>query len=435
MNEIIKISLFQDILKSVTPLGIAVLSGYREYPRSIQTDIDIIGTEEVLDKLKLLAARGDCKAVQVIQHEATCYYWIFHQADEQGHPVFLHFDFALDYRWKGMVFYRAEELLSGGRVEVGLPLLSVAHEFGYYFIKKIGKGNLESRHEAILSDLFQQDSPGCERELLHFLPRGESQVVARAAATRNWSEVQTHLRQMRRAMLLKVAMKRPLDIVFYYVGEALRWVKRVIQPTGLVVAFLGPDGSGKSTVAEHLTRDLQPAFRHARIVHLRPSLRPRTGNGPVSDPHGQPPRGFLPSLAKIFYWWAEILFGWLVNIQPAKIHSTFIVFDRYYHDLFVDPKRYRFSGPMNLARLIGRLIPQPDLFFILDLPPETALARKPEMSLLDARLLRERYLELGKSLPNANVVDASLPLEEVILNVDRILLNYMEHRLKNRLGL
>lgn len=433
MSEQAKVSLFQRILKSVEPAGVAILSGYRDYPNALRSDVDVLGTRDVLSKLKSLVVSGECRAVQVIQHEATCFYWVFYQADELGHPAFLQFDYSLDYRWGGRLFYHAEELLPHTRRKSGLPILAASSEFGYYLVKKIGKGILTPQHEATLSDLFHQDPQGCERELGRFFPANEGRVILQAASRRDWSWVRLNLTRMRRAMLRKTAFEHPWDTAIYYLGEALRWARRIFQPTGLVVAFLGPDGSGKSTVAERVTRDLQPAFRHTRIIHLRPSLCPRTGSGPVTDPHGQPPRNVPASIAKIFYWWGETLLGWLADIQPARVHSTFVAFDRFYHDLVADPKRYRFSGPLALARLMGRLLPQPDIFLILDLPAEVARERKPEIPLEQALVLRERYQALGESLPNTHLVDASRPLEEVIQEVEQVILDYLEQRVKKRL--
>jgi thymidylate kinase len=125
--------------------------------------------------------------------------------------------------------------------------------------------------------------------------------------------------------------------------------------------------------------------------------------------------------------------GWFADVYPKKVRWTLVLFDRYYDDLLADPKRYRYGGPMWLARLVGRFIPKPDLFFFLDLPAEVAHARKPKVPLEEARKLRERYLTLARSLPNAYVVDASRPLEEVVAEVEEILLAEMHERTKKRL--
>ena len=429
MNAQIRTGLLQNLLRALAPTGLAVLSGYRADSSNLPSDVDVIGTPESFQKIKSLIQSGEVRAVQLLQHETTCFYWVFHQPDERGRPVFLPFDFALDYRRNGNIFYRAADLLPHRLIRDGLSLLPPALEFGYYLVKKIGKGNLEPRHADILSGLYRQDPQGCERELARLFPDAERQLILHAAQTSDWSAIQNRLPQLQRA--LKPAARATRD----FLHEMIRRLKRVLQPTGLVIAILGPDGSGKSTIAERLTRDLHPAFRHTRIVHLRPSLRARTESGPVTDPHGQPPRGVPASLLKLIYWWGETALGWLSKIQPAKIRSTFVVFDRYYHDLLADPKRYRFGAPMWAARLIGYWIPRPDLFFILDLPAEIARARKPEIPLDEARRLREEYLKLSRTLPNVRVVDASRPLEDVATTVEQILLERLAQRVQNRLGL
>lgn len=420
-----KTQMLLNLLRDLEPDEIAILHGYLDYPTHIPSDVDIIGRKNVLDRLKYLASTGRYKAVQVIQHEATCYYWVFSARGENRKPAFLHLDYAADYRRDGRVFYRAEDLLVHRRMYKEIfPVLPPALEFGYYVVKKVGKGRLEARHEKRLTELFRHDPEGCSKELARFFPENEFQILIQAAESGDWSQVRARIRTLRMAMLRKVAAERPWDVVSYYVGDLNRRVRRVLQPTGLVVAFMGMDGSGKSTVIKEVGRDLLPAFRRKKVIHLRPSLREKSGVGPVIDPHGKPPRNFLLSVAKLFYWWIGYALGWILDVFPRKVRSTFVLFDRYYHDLLADPKRYRYGGPMWLARLVGRFIPKPDLFILLDLPAEVAHTRKPEVPLEEARKLRERYLKLARNLPNAYVVDASRSLEEVVAEVEEIILDY-----------
>ncbi|MBV6396002.1 MAG: Thymidylate kinase [Anaerolineales bacterium] len=429
MNAPTRTGLFHKIADALEPAGIAVLSGHRNDAADPPSDMDVIGTPAAFQKIKTLIRAGEVRAVQLLQHETTSFYWVFHQDQERGRPVFLPFDFSFDYRRHGKIFYRAADLLPHRLTRARPPVLPPALEFGYYLVKKIGKANLEARHAEILSDLYRQDPQGCQRELARFFPEAEQRALAQAAQDADWSAIQTQLPNLQRVM--RPASRTAGDLF----PELLRRLKRVVQPSGLIVALLGPDGSGKSSLAEQITRDLHPAFRHTQIVHLRPSLRAQTPVGPVANPHGLPPRSFPFSLLKLAYWWSETLVGWLAKIHPAKIRSTFIVFDRFYHDLIADPKRYRFAGPLRLARWVGWLIPRPDLFLLLDLPAETARARKPEIPLEEARRLRKNYLNLAKRLPNAHVLDASRPLEEVAAAAEGVILNHLAQRLQKRLGL
>jgi len=72
---------------------------------------------------------------------------------------------------------------------------------------------------------------------------------------------------------------------FLSLMEINRYIKRVINPTGIVISFLGPDGSGKSTIINALKKRELP-FRRIDYFHLKPRLLGAKGNGkPVPNPH------------------------------------------------------------------------------------------------------------------------------------------------------
>ncbi|MGH8950410.1 MAG: dTMP kinase, partial [Acidimicrobiia bacterium] len=131
---------------------------------------------------------------------------------------------------------------------------------------------------------------------------------------------------------------------------------------GLLVAVLGPDGSGKSTLITGLEERLVSRGLRVHRFHLRPHFgRPPDFNGLVTDPHRKQARGPISSIAKLVLWWADYVIGHYIGVRPKLNNSGIVVFDRYYHDLLVDPVRYRYGSSLGLARLVGRLVPQPDL--------------------------------------------------------------------------
>jgi thymidylate kinase len=86
-----------------------------------------------------------------------------------------------------------------------------------------------------------------------------------------------------------------------------------------------------------------------------------------------------------------------------------------------------------LAKLVGRVFPQPDLVILLDAPPEVLHARKREVSFEETTRQREAYLELVHQLPNGHVVDASKPVHEVVADAERIILDHVAARTARRL--
>ena len=189
----------------------------------------------------------------------------------------------------------------------------------------------------------------------------------------------------------------------------------------MMVVILGPDGSGKSSVIESLVNTSGKYFRDVDSYHLFPTRKsggPDTAASPVTEPHGLAARGLLESVLKLGYYLVLYIGGYWLNIRSRSRAGGLIVFDRYYQDLLVDPLRYRYGGPMWLARLFANLIPRPDLWILLDAPAEVLQARKQEVPFEESARQREAYLKLVGAMKNGVVVDASRNLDEVVGDVN-----------------
>jgi thymidylate kinase len=185
----------------------------------------------------------------------------------------------------------------------------------------------------------------------------------------------------------------------------------------LKIVILGPDGAGKSSVIRGLIGELNQRGRVVKMRHLKPRIVMRRLGESVTivvDPHGKPPRSALISLAKIFVWLMEEWYAYLFQERKAEL----LLCDRYYHYLLVDPIRYRYGGPMSIARLIGTLMPQPRLWVLLDAPAEVLQARKQEVPPEETARQRQAYLSQVKKQRNYVIVDASQPLDKVITDVE-----------------
>lgn len=186
------------------------------------------------------------------------------------------------------------------------------------------------------------------------------------------------------------------------------------------IVILGPDGAGKSSVIHGVMDKLSLRDRVVKMRHLKPRLVfPQRGvpGAIVSDPHGKPPRSTLFSLAKIFVWLLE---EWYVNLlQDNK--ETLLICDRYYHDLLVDPKRYRYGGPRWAAKLVGTLMPRPELWVLLDASTEVLRARKQEVPPEETTRQRQSYLVFVQGQRNHVIIDAAQSLNKVIADVEYVI--------------
>jgi len=186
----------------------------------------------------------------------------------------------------------------------------------------------------------------------------------------------------------------------------------------MFIAFLGCDGSGKSAVISGVADRLRGSGVVVTCGHWRPVAIGGEGNAAATadNPHGQIARGWFGSILKLGWLWLNWWVGWWKFLRNASKNGV-VLFDRYHADLLVDPKRYRYGGPMWLARLASRLMPQPDIVIFLDAESEVLLARKQEVSKEALEQSRKKYLDLCTTHPRFQVIDAAQPLEDVIGDV------------------
>jgi hypothetical protein len=105
---------------------------------------------------------------------------------------------------------------------------------------------------------------------------------------------------------------------------------RVLGVPVLFVVILGPDGVGKSTLVGRLTRAFGPCFRRQRVFHWRPMVifpQEETGR-PTTDPHDEPPRGTLGSMAALLAVFLDYWLGYLLLLRQllARRGDGFLAF-------------------------------------------------------------------------------------------------------------
>ena len=197
------------------------------------------------------------------------------------------------------------------------------------------------------------------------------------------------------------------------------------------IVILGPDGAGKSSVIHGLLDIFSHEGYVIKVRHLKPFLFiPQRGepSAIVVDPHGRPPRSSLFSVAKIIVWLFE---EWYVNCFQDR-NETLLICDRYYHDLLIDPKRYRYGGPPWVAKMVGWLIPQPKLWVLLDAPAQVLQARKHEVPLNETARQRLAYLAFVRDHRNYVIIDASQSLDNVIADAERAIIEAVSESKSNR---
>lgn len=204
-------------------------------------------------------------------------------------------------------------------------------------------------------------------------------------------------------------------------------IKRTLNPTGICISFLGPDGSGKSTIIDKIqTSDLP--FEKSFYFHLKPKIsKNKNASIQVNEPHKYKVYSSFKSYTKLVFLIIQYNLGWIKNILKLKEKSSLIIFDRYYDDLLVDTKRYRYGGNLSVAKFVRNFIPKLDLYFILTTDANIIYQRKQEVPFeeLERQINEYKKLEDGKKYYN---IDVNRTPEEISNEIIKIITRKINER-------
>lgn len=171
----------------------------------------------------------------------------------------------------------------------------------------------------------------------------------------------------------------------------------------LLICFIGVDGSGKSTLSKYLYKELKKRGYKASYTWwlegensllrklLRKIGRSRDLNLEKNNESSKISKSRLfigggiakilqalyPRVVLLDYLRFGIVKTRLSNLKGNKV----MIFDRFFYDVILAlSKEFNFSNSETerFFRIFSRLLPSPDLIFVIDVPPEVSYLRKRE---------------------------------------------------------
>lgn len=139
--------------------------------------------------------------------------------------------------------------------------------------------------------------------------------------------------------------------------------------TGLLISFEGLDQSGKQTQAEWLRDKLTAAGRTVRLASF-PDYDTHIGQEIGRALRGE--RDYGADVMQLLY--VANRYEWKAEIERERAAGTIIVCDRY----LASSVAYGEAQGLDPRWLLDmqRHLPQPDLTFLLDIPPDVSARRK-----------------------------------------------------------
>ena len=405
------------------------LHGYQSWPADIASDVDLLISPSVRPRelAKLLHEnRRQIGAEAVLWLDDAAQYIVLCGHDEDQRPIILPLHVSPDYSMAGRTFYSAQEVL-GTRIRKDALWVPAGHiEFGCILVNRVIKQNFRPEHERRLSELAAQSPANCEHEARRFFQPADVRLILQAARGGDWSRVLRYRKELLRGLMRSSGAKTAGGNVAANVRRIRRWLK---PPCGLHLVFLGPDGVGKSALMDCVREDLSPIFLRTKCLTFAPGLLPAHFEVPKPDgPHSLPPRSYPVSLVKAAWWVVCYTIGYVVSIHSTLARAGLVINHRYLPDAMVDPRRYRYSGPQWILRVLWKFCPKPHLLFVLDAPVEVILGRKRELAPAEIERQRAEYRSLAQGLPFAHMIDNSHPLPQVREEVEGIILRFLSDR-------
>lgn len=346
----------------------------------------------------------------------------------------------------GQILYldTLEDRYGLGRYGFPTAILDAAHEVppairaSYLALKRLRKGIRDEAEWTRIRALAQEDWLGFRSRLQSIaglrLARLLDEFVREGASRddRDW-RMARRLQTMRR-------IRTPLRGILVLLLQGRRVLGRIMRPTGWVMLVVGPDGSGKSSLAGSLLRRLEGVFRREVRIHWRPGLLPRPGRlfgraeADASEPHSRSPYGRALSVGLLGYHWLDFFLGGWLRVGLMRLKSTLVIQERGWWDIAVDPRRYRLNVPPRIVRALGKLLPRPDVVLVLEASPEILSSRKAELTRGE---LTRQMTAWRRVLPGRTTIvrlDTSRPLEEVADEARGAAIRMLESRAVSRLG-
>jgi thymidylate kinase len=206
-----------------------------------------------------------------------------------------------------------------------------------------------------------------------------------------------------------------------FIQLKFEWKVRCKQATP-IIAIVGPDGIGKSTVLSEFSKLVarDTSFWSLAIKHWRPSILPplaRLVNKNVVPNGATPPRrdaGKLSFVRQIYYS-LDFALGWLRE-RRFLTELRILAFDRCYDDMIVDPLRFGLKDTKVIIAL-RKLLQRASVVVVLTAKAETIVNRKAELTVKEIQDQYASWKSLSTQDDRIVFLDSERPPQKVAADI------------------
>lgn len=316
--------------------------------------------------------------------------------------------------------FSAEELLPSRRELEGLCILPGPLELAVTVIQNwiSPSAELKDKYVGRIQRLKGQEQLEFRQVLASKVGRERCDQFMKAVVESSPAVTQV-FKNTRSRIWLSMCLQRPRVAFRALCSLASVAGSRILHPPGTFVAFVGPDGSGKSALATELAASSTRYYPSVDVEHLYPKVLPRlksfsakfslAGTDQLASEWQKRQRkiGRIKSLISLTYYTLAYIIGYWLTVFPSLVKGSLVVYDRYCYDYLIDPASKGIRLPRHLVRMFLSVVPKPHLVIAVYCDPEVAHRRKNEIPVEEIARQAQELRMLGGDMKRYEEIDNS----------------------------
>lgn len=355
------------------------------------------------------------------RYNIKCYHYYFIDSEK---IYIVHIDVFPTFNWNGYVLLDnsvlIEEIETDSVFHKANPAVEAVTKL---FIRLLHNGYVKTKYKQYIQEIFVSRKDKVLNTMRQFMSEKASESVLEYVANGAWDKLEKD-----REVWVKEIKSRAKKNKISHMRHLMR---KTIYKTGIMVAFEGTDGSGKSTIIEGLKVVLENTYPEGMFdyYHWRPGVimkEKKNEDGTakvVSEPHAKKPYGKLKSFAKFMFFNVDYILGYWLKVRWQLCKGHLVVFDRYYYDYYMDKIRYRLNISDRVLKMFQILIPKPDITFLLIGDASVLYERKKEIPVEEIEFQIQNLLRNKDNFHNSVIVDVNQSAEAAVKAVAEAILS------------
>ncbi len=440
--------LTETLLRRMGERGIAycVLRNYDHLPDPVGHDLDIAVRKEDLPAVEsLICETGRRDGIVAVRHLGRRYFhqWTLCNTKHDAESLVQIDLVAEPCGWGGFTYLPTGTVLKESIARGGYPTPRPAHEACISILWALmNHGKVLRKYVVRAAQLAEEDHPTFRKVLENAFGYELADRFVGHVLSKQPDDIDAMRKPLMRAMVRRALARDGVTPLRRFAVRAIQKAGVLYPYSRLSLAFIGPDGVGKSTTITALAKAFEYEYNGGiAYCHWRPGLlKPMKGHVPRIPgvhKHHHPVPGLLGRAISLARLPANVLLchlGYLARVVPAQIKRKLVCLDRYCYAYVLFPESVRYFGPTVLADWAVRMMPRPDLTLALSAPPAAIHERKPELTTNEISEQLQRIERLTDSHKRIVSIDASGTAEQTIERSIRATTRHLAKRTARRLA-